>query len=37
MALDEKWFKPGLLSEVLKYEGFTGEQIAERILKKMNG
>jgi transketolase len=31
MALDEKWFKPGLLSEVLKYEGFTGEQIAERI------
>jgi len=35
MALDEKWFKPGLLSEVLKYEGFTGEQIAERILKKV--
>ena len=33
MALDEKWFKPGLLSEVLKYEGFTGEQIADRILK----
>ena len=32
MALDEKWFKPGLLSEVLKYEGFTGEQIAERII-----
>ncbi len=32
LALDEKWFKPGLLSEVLKYEGFTGEQIAERIL-----
>ena len=33
LALDEKWFKPGLLSEVLKYEGFTGEQIAERITK----
>ena len=32
LALDEKWFKPGLLSEVLNYEGFTGEQIAERIL-----
>jgi len=36
LALDEKWFKPGLLSEVLKYEGFTGEQIAERITKYQN-
>ncbi|MEM6724604.1 MAG: transketolase C-terminal domain-containing protein [Bacteroidota bacterium] len=31
LALNEKWFKPGLLSEVLTYEGFTGPQIAERI------
>ena len=36
LALDEKWFKPGLLSEVLKYEGFTGEQIAERILNHLH-
>lgn len=31
LALNEKWFKPGLLSEVLAYEGFTGPQIAERV------
>ena len=36
LSLNEKWFKPGLLSEVLKYEGFTGEQIAERILASQN-
>jgi transketolase len=34
LALDEKWFKPGSLSEVLQYEGFTGEQLAERISNK---
>ena len=27
-----RWFKPGLLSEVLEYEGFTGEKIAEKII-----
>jgi transketolase len=31
-ALNEKWFKPALLPAVLQYEGFTGKQIAERIL-----
>jgi transketolase len=36
LALNEKWYKPGLLSEVLNYEGFTGEKIAERILKYMD-
>jgi transketolase len=30
--LKEKWFKPARLYEVLEYEGFTGKQIAERIL-----
>jgi transketolase len=30
--LKEKWFKPSRLNEVLEYEGFTGKQIAERIL-----
>ncbi len=35
-ALNEKWFRPGLLSEVLNYEGFTGEQIAAKILEKLN-
>jgi transketolase len=32
IALDGKWFKPALLPSVLKHEGFTGKQIAERIL-----
>jgi len=26
------WYKPGLLSEVLEYEGFTGEKMAVKIL-----
>lgn len=32
IALNEKWFRPALLPDVLQYEGFTGKQIAERIL-----
>lgn len=31
-ALKEKWFRPGLLPDVMHYEGFTGKQIAEEIL-----
>ena len=31
-ALNEKWFKPALLPNVLEYEGFTGKQIADKIL-----
>ncbi len=31
IALNERWFKPGLLQAVLEAEGFTGEQIANRI------
>lgn len=31
-ALNDKWFKPSLLPNVLEYEGFTGKQIAEKIL-----
>lgn len=31
-ALTERWFKPALLPDVLKHEGFTGKQIAEEIL-----
>lgn len=34
IALENKWFKPALLKDVLEYEGFTGEKIAERILIK---
>jgi transketolase len=32
IALNEKWFKAALLPNVLQYEGFTGKQIAERVL-----
>lgn len=35
-ALNNRWYKPGLLSEVLQYEGFTGPQIAERTEKLLN-
>ena len=32
IALNDKWFKPALLPDVLKHEGFTGKQIAEKVL-----
>jgi len=35
MALKERWFKPGLLSEVLAFEGFTPNAIAATILKQL--
>lgn len=35
IALDRKWFKPALLPDVLRHEGFTGPQIAERVLAAM--
>ena len=35
IALENKWFKPALLNDVLEYEGFTGEKIAERIENKI--
>jgi transketolase len=31
IALENKWFKPALLPDVLEYEGFTAENIAGRI------
>jgi transketolase len=33
IALENKWFKPLLLNDVLKYEKFTSEDIADRIIK----
>lgn len=32
IALNNRWYKPGLLSEVLEHEGFTGEKMAATIL-----
>jgi len=35
LALKERWFKPGLLNEVLETEGFTAEKIAATVLQEM--
>ncbi len=35
IALENRWFKPALLNEVLHYEGFTGPQIAEQIKQQL--
>lgn len=32
IALNDKWFKPAMLNDVLEHEGFTGEKIAKNIL-----
>ncbi|MBK9256042.1 MAG: transketolase [Saprospiraceae bacterium] len=31
-AMKDKWFRPALLDAVLEYEGFTGRQMADKIL-----
>jgi len=36
MALENRWFKPALLEEAVKLEGFSGDRLAERILQRMN-
>jgi transketolase len=35
ISMGNRWFKPGLLSEVLDYEGFSGMKLAERIGKEL--
>lgn len=35
-AMNDLWFRPALLEDVLKYEGFTGEAIFIKIFKKIN-
>lgn len=36
IALKDRWFKPGLLSEVLEFESFTAEKMAANILAAFN-
>jgi transketolase len=36
LALDERWFRPGLLAEVLDTEGFTPEKIAARVIQNIH-
>ena len=35
IALNDKWFKPALMKDVLEYEGFTSEKIAAVTLDRM--
>lgn len=35
-ALDDQWFKPAMLQDVLKYEGFTSEALYHKIFYKIN-
>jgi len=35
VALEERWFKPGLLSEVLEHEAFTAKHIAANIIHEL--
>ncbi len=37
IALQHKWFKPALLGDVLRHEGFTGPQLADRVLAAAPG
>ncbi len=34
IALENRWFKPALLGDVLAYEGFTGPQLAQKIVNR---
>jgi transketolase len=35
LSLGERWFRPGLLGQVLEHEGFTPEKIAARIQQQL--
>ena len=37
IALEERWYRPGRLSEVLEYEGFTAQHLAQRIAAALGG
>lgn len=35
IALDERWFRPSLLADVLRHERFTGAQLCDRVLANL--
>jgi len=35
IGLGARWFKPALLQEVIEHEGFSGEQLASKILTSL--
>ena len=36
LALKNRWFKPALLPDVLEYEGFSGPQIADKVIRELD-
>lgn len=36
ISLEDRWYKPATLPDVIDYEGFTAEKLSERILTKIN-
>lgn len=36
IAMDNRWFKPARLEDVLTHEGFSAQQIAEKITEELN-
>lgn len=36
IALDGRWFKPGLLADILEHEGFTHEAISNRLMERLS-
>jgi transketolase len=37
VSFNQRWFKPAMLADAVRYEGFAGDQVAERILAKLAG
>lgn len=35
IAFRERWFRPGLLNDVLRFEGMTGEAIADTVMEEL--
>ncbi|MGH9828110.1 MAG: transketolase family protein, partial [Blastocatellia bacterium] len=35
VAFEDRWFKPALLHDAIRYEGFAGDQLAERISHRL--
>ena len=36
ITMDNRWFKPARLDDILAYEGFSAQQIAERIMEELD-
>lgn len=36
ISLEDRWYKPATLPDVIDYEGFTAEKLTDRILTKLN-